>query len=109
MAQVTEDDLGHLHGLVCKVLTAKATRALEHLENPPEPDPEGGFVMAPELTAAEMTVAVALLKNSSITCKRNVGSALDDLANQLAKKAKGKATEQDVTEALASHTFQQAH
>lgn len=104
MSAPTELDMDNLHGTLCKLLTEKAKGALEDVDKPYDPE-------APpprQMTAAEMSVAVALLKNSNVTCKRHVGSALDDLSQVLKKKG-GKPTSADLQQALDSMEFNQAH
>lgn len=105
MTAPTELDMDELHGAICSLLTAKAKGALEDADKPYLPD-------APpprQMTAAEMSVAVALLKNSNITAKRNVGSALDTLGDILQKKKGGKPTQADIQAAMDSMEYQGAH
>ena len=104
MTAPTELDMDELHGTLCKLLTEKAKGALEDSDKPYAAD-------APpprQMTAAEMSVAVALLKNSNITAKRNVGSALDSLGDILKKKG-GKPNQADLQAAMDSMEFNQAH
>lgn len=104
MSAPTELDMDVLHGTLCKLLTEKAKGALEDADKTYSAD-------APpprQMTAAEMSVAVALLKNSNITAKRNVGSALDSLGDILKKKG-GKPNQADIQAAMDSMEFNQAH
>lgn len=106
MSGPTELDMDVLHGTLCKLLTETAKGALEDVNK--EPDPENP-VPKRIMTAAEMSVAVALLKNSNISAKRNVGSALDELESVLKKKPNAKPTAADLTAAMAAMEFNQAH
>ena len=96
MSAPTELDMDNLHGTLCKLLTEKAKGALEDVDkayDPEAPPPR-------QMTAAEMSVAVALLKNSNITAKRNVGSALDALGSVLKKAGKTKPSSHDLLQAM---------
>lgn len=107
----SEKELGDLHSLICRVLTVKAAKALDYMLNPP-PAPENAedvvFTMPPELTASEMTVAVALLKNNNITCTKSKVNALGELEAILARK-QGKATDHDVATAMDDIDHRMSH
>lgn len=103
----SEKELSDLHGLVCRVLTVKATQALEDMEHPPEVE-EGKFFMARQMTAAEMTVAVALLKNNNITCTKSKTNALGELEAILAKR-RGTVTNHDVQAAMDDIDHRMSH
>lgn len=107
----SEKDLGVLHALVADYLTRKVIAATESLDAPP-PEPDAPFVMPTVLGAAELNAINALLKNSNITCKRNVGSELDALDAALANSRKGKTgkvTDADLADAIESAHFQGVH
>lgn len=107
----SEKELGDLHSLICRVLTVKAAKALDYMLNPP-PAPENAegvvFTMPPELTASEMTVAVAMLKNNNITCVKSKTNALGELEAILAK-GRGKPTNHDVEAALDDINHRMSH
>lgn len=106
----TEKELGELHLAVTRLLTAKATGALEDVNKTFDPGTADSPAVIPrQMSPAEMSVAVALLKNNSITCKRNVGSALDELDAILKQSSNAKPTDADLQAAMAAMEFTQAH
>ncbi len=68
--KASEDSLGSLHGLVSTYLTLK--------------------IATGKVTSAELGVAVAFLKNNSITCSPAQNEALGALSQALQKKRDGK-------------------
>ena len=77
----------------------------------PEVDAEPTFKLPRTLGAAELNAINALLKNSNITCKRNVGSELDELDAALARSTKGKrhVTDADLADAVESAEYRGVH
>lgn len=105
----SEKELGALHAAVANYLTRKVKDAIEDLDKPPPAEDEP-FVMPRTVGAAELNASIALLKNSNITCKRNVGSELDELDAALAASTKGrrgKPTDNDIADAIDAFSHNQ--
>lgn len=103
----SETQLNELHDLVAQYLTKKVRGAAEDIDKKPtEADP-----MVRTISAAELAVATAMLKNNNITCKKNVGSALDELDKVLkASQNKGATpSEEDIAAAMERMEFNQQH
>lgn len=93
-------------------LTKKVEGAIEDLDVQPElGDEDHPFKLPRTLGAAELNAINALLKNSNITCKRNVGSELDELDAALARSMKGKqrVTDADIADAIESAEYRGVH
>lgn len=88
MAKASDADLGDLHALVALVLGSKLKAPLY--------DGEGNAIPGTEhcgATAAEISVAVAFLKNNNITADPETNKGLDDLRKKLQEnRAAGKRT-----------------
>lgn len=86
MAKASDADLGDLHALVALVLGSKLKAPLYDSEGEPIPGTE--YCGA---TAAEISVAVAFLKNNNITADPETNKGLEDLRKRLQEnRANGK-------------------
>lgn len=85
----SEAALGELHAVVATWLTGK--------------------IKDGEASAADISNAIKMLKDNSITCVVEKGSALDELKEQLEEKGKAMTPDQqDLAAALDSLDFQNA-
>lgn len=83
MAKPTVERLGDLFGLVVDAVAAKVTAPLRDGEGDPIPGTEGQAA-----TAAELAVAVAILKNNNITADADTNEHLQGLKEALEERRK---------------------